>query len=134
MSLTPTKNVLQGQVAKFGTPLADEDARFGWYGYDDYRRGLGFRKAYYNWEDHAQENYERGRQHAAAIQGEWGTVPEWDPAVFLADTIWHKTQHDMDTIRAFASVNDFFNKDLAPAPKQEKPKTKPRTKRRIRRW
>jgi hypothetical protein len=126
--LAPSKNVTQGQVAQFGVPLADEDARFGWYGYDDYRRGLGFRKDYVNWEDHAQENYERGRQYAAAIQGEWGVVPEWDPAVFLVDTIWHKTKGDRDTLRAMGEVTAYFNAGLLPMAKDEgktRPKRKP---------
>lgn len=63
------------KTPKGATPLNDEILRWQWYGWQDVKDGLGFRKTYEDCEEHIQRNYEMARSYASTLKHEWGVVP-----------------------------------------------------------
>lgn len=67
----------RGETHTAGVPEHDLDARLAREGYEDRRRGLGYRVEYDAWPDDAQGAYEAGRRVAAALQRYYRELPGW---------------------------------------------------------
>lgn len=66
--------------------MTKETVRWIWYGYQDVKSGLGFRKQYEDCEEYIQRNYETGRSYAITLKREWGVVPDWPANVAMFDS------------------------------------------------
>lgn len=90
------RNVIVTKRSKAYPPMYHEVSRQRWYGWDDYRLGLGYRKEYETWTVAQQQNYESGRRYAAICKGEWGTVPEWNPYLTMFKALlMNNVMHDV---------------------------------------
>jgi hypothetical protein len=115
--------VERAEVQPHENTLNNLEQRWTWYGYQDYKDGLGYRKTYdmlLEEEEFMQRCYEMGRCYAAILKYEWGVIPEWDPSINWVQ-VFAKAKFDNDTIAALNLENGF---QLAGAKESEiQPKT-----------
>lgn len=81
-----------------------------WYGWNDFKMGLGYRKEYETADRHFQLNYEMGRCYAATIKQAWGVVPDWTARQTFMEVI-DEALDDKETMDAFSAEHDFYFKD-----------------------
>jgi len=103
------RNTVPGSVKQFKAPAYDENSRQRFYGWHDYRMGLGFRKEYETWTHAAQRRYEAGRGLAAVAKYEWGVVENWKPTDTFQQFV--TKAFDLETRAVLLEENNFRIRD-----------------------